>query len=121
MVIEENYNFRGAEMKLYEENGKDKNLGRKNHKSVIYEKFKSMLKNATITLLSDIENYTNTLECQLCHEEIQDVTTPNYCHLYTEEREHFITFHYLCALKRNLAEEFQEIMGQIDYIYYIDD
>jgi len=118
--VEENYYFRGDEMKLYEERVKDTNMGRIDHKSVIYEKFKSTLKNATIKLLSDIKNYTNTLECRLCHEEIQDLTAPNHCHIYTEDREHFITFHFLCALKPDSVENFQEIMGQIDYIYYID-
>ena len=66
----------------------------------IQEDFSLMFKDSVKEILSHIENYTCSLECQLCHKKIEDTMTPNYFHLYPEKQSIFIIFHFLCALKK---------------------
>lgn len=89
-------------------------------KSECYERFLSLLKKTTIELLSDVKNYTSSLECKICHKKIQDHRNIDHFHLYTEDREHYMTFHFKCALKPKTGEKFDEIAGNLDYIFYID-
>lgn len=117
---EQNYNFQGGGKKLHKDKNEIKNSFKKSDKLVIHKEFEPLFKNSVIKLLSNIKHYTNSLECQLCHKEIQDTMNPNYFHLHTEDFKNFITFHFLCALKPNSIEQFQEIMGRYDYISHID-
>lgn len=86
-----------------------------------FERFLSLLKTTTIKLLSDINNYTSSFECKICHEEIRDHTNIDHLHLYTEDREHFMTFHFRCALKHNTGEKFSDIADNFEYVFYIND
>lgn len=87
-------------------------------KLVIHLKFKSLLKSKSKELLKNVKNYDKSLLCKICHKSIQDSSNWDYLHLYTEDNERFITFHFRCAFKRNTGEKFGEIAGEFDYIYY---
>jgi len=86
-------------------------------KKDIRAKFKSLLKQETIRLLSNLSNYTKSLVCQICNQKIQNVKFLNHFHLYTEDKEQFITFHFTCAFKPGTADDFIEIAGVFDYVY----
>lgn len=45
----------------------------------------------------------------------------NYFHLYTEDGERFKTFHFICAFKPETTDDFNEIAGDFDYVFYIGD
>jgi hypothetical protein len=84
-------------------------------------KFKSLLEPETIELISDLRNYTSSIVCQICSQKIQDLRYINYFHLYTKDGERYITFHFSCAFKPGTADDFNEIAGDFNYIYKIDD
>jgi len=115
------YNFQGGGQKSYKEKDESKTYENQTDKLVICKEFEPLFKKSVIRLFSDINNYTNTLECWLCQKEIQDTMAMNYFHLYTEDSSKFITFHFLCALKSNSILKFQDIMDKFDYIAHIDD
>jgi len=120
--VEQSYIFQeGGGKKLIEQKEKDKSLIKENKILVIQEEFSPMFKERVKEIFSHIKNYTNTLECQLCHKKIEDTMTPNYFHLYLEGQTIFITFHFLCALKQDIVLEFQEKMDKFDYISRIRD
>jgi hypothetical protein len=114
--------------KIFKEGGARK-MVRENNKMLltynklltIQEEFSPMFKERVKEILSHIENYTSTLECQLCRKRIEDTMTPNYFHLYPEGQTIFITFHFLCALKQHVVLEFQDKMDDFDYIARIKD
>lgn len=88
-------------------------------KKFIREIFKSLLKPEAIEILSDINNYSNTLACQLCNEPIKKPSHSNYFHLYPLIEDRFVAFHFACALKPGTADQFNEIAGDFDYVYDI--
>lgn len=104
---------------------KDNGNSNKNSGSIIrllniHDKFKALLKKETIDILSDVNNYTDSLECKVCHNKILNTKIPNYFHLYTEDQAHFITFHFICALKPNSVDKFHEVADYFDYTYHIN-
>lgn len=119
--VEQIYNSPGGGKKLYKEKDKSKTSGLQTYKLVVHEEFEPMFKESVKKLFANINNYTNTLECQFCHKEIQDIMNSNYFHLHTEDSRNFITFHFLCALKPKSIEKFQDIMGRFDYISHRND
>ncbi len=118
--VEQIYNSQGGGKKMYKEKEKSKTSDKQTNKLVILKEFEPLLKDSVIKLFSDINNYTNTLECQICHKEIQDTMEMNYFHLHTEDNKNFITFHFLCALRPNSILKFQDIMDKFDYTSRID-
>lgn len=119
--VEQINNFGRGGKKLNKERNKIKNSDNQTNKLVIRREFEPFFKTSVLKLFSDITNYTNTLECQYCHKEIQDTMAMNYFHLYPEDNNNFITFHFLCALKPNLVLKFQDVMNRFDYTSRIDD
>ena len=119
--VKQIYNIQRGGKKLYKVKDINKTSGLQTYKLAVREEFEPMFKDCIKKLFSNIKNYTNTLECQLCHKEIQDIINSNYFHLHTEDNKNFITFHFLCALKPNSIEKFQDIMGRFDYISHRDD
>ncbi|MFX0004069.1 MAG: hypothetical protein ACFE9J_11325 [Candidatus Hermodarchaeota archaeon] len=105
---------------MFQELGKDKNINKKTKRLVLQEEFRPMFIDSVKEILSDIKNYTNTLECKLCHKKIKDTMTPNYFQLRPIGQTQFITFHFLCALKPNVINEFQEKMGSFDYTVHTE-
>ena len=89
----------------------------KTEKERVREKFKSLLRPETIEIISNIENYTNSLVCQICNQEILDTRKMNFFHLHAEDYKQYITFHFICALRPGTADDFNEIAGEFDYIY----
>ena len=87
----------------------------------IQVRFKSLLKQETVRLLSNLNNYTKSLVCQICNQKIQDMKIVNYFHLYTEDGDRFITFHFPCAFKPGTADAFNIIAGEFDYVFYLGD
>jgi len=81
------------------------------------EKFKSLLKPETIEIIANIENYTNSLVCQICNQEILDTRDFNYFQLHAGDYKQYITFHFVCALNPGTADDFNEIAEEFDYIY----
>ncbi len=88
---------------------------KRSFKESIRARFKSLLKQETMRLLSDLKNYKKAQVCQICNQKIQDLTFMNYFNLYTEDREQFITFHFICAFKPGTTDDFNEIAGEFDY------
>jgi len=119
--VEQIYNFGVGGEKLYREKDNNANSDKQTYKLVIRREFRPLFKKSVQKLFSDITNYTNTLECQYCHKEIQDTMEMNYFHLYPENNNNFITFHFLCALKPNSVLKFQNVMDRFDYTSRIDD
>ena len=89
----------------------------KTEKERVRERFKSLLKPETIEIISNIENYTNSLVCMICNQEISDTKNFNYFHLHAEDYKRYITFHFACALRTGTEDDFNEIIGEFDYIY----
>ena len=90
-------------------------------KESIQTRFKSLLKLETIKILSDLNNYQKSHVCQICNQKIKDLKVMNYFQMYTEDGESFITFHFFCAFKPGTTDDFNEIAGDFDYVFYIDD
>ena len=87
----------------------------------IRARFKSLLKQETLSILSNLKNYKNSNICQKCNQKIQNLNYMNYFHLHREDGERFITFHFDCALKRGTADVFNEIACDFDYVFSISD
>jgi len=61
----------------------------KTEKERVREKFKSLLKPETIEIISNIENYINSLVCQICNQEILDTRKMNFFHLNLDTISHW--------------------------------
>ena len=94
---------------------------KRSFKERIRVKVKSLFKPETLRLLSDLNNYKKSDVCQICNQKIQDLKVVNYFHLYTEDGERYITFHFICAFKPGTSDDFNEVAGDFDYVFSISD
>ena len=84
---------------------------------------KDLLKERAIELLENLANYSinfnsrDVLFCKLCEKVIEDSIS---LILWNSDREHYVSFHFPCALKEGTTDLFYELMSTFDYIYPIE-
>lgn len=87
---------------------------------------KDLLKLEVVEILNDIKNYisrkdydpTEILPCKLCKIKIEKPSHPFI--IWSKNQEYYCPFHYQCAVRPEYANNSNEIAGNIDYTYNID-
>ncbi len=87
--------------------------------------FKSHLKPEARIILNNLNNYLirgHHLEpsiCKFCNTSIAQQFLPLI--LWNKDQIHFIEFHVQCIIKKEKLKEFNNFVGDFDYIYEIDE
>ncbi len=83
-----------------------------------------LLKPEIIDILNDLRNYSKDydpskkLSCKLCNRTIEDSLQ---LILWNSDQKLYISFHSKCAFLKGTADLFNEIAGEFDYTYMLND
>jgi len=87
--------------------------------------FKSYLKPEARIILNNLNNYLIRVHdeepsiCRYCNERIASSSLPLI--LWNKDQIHFIEFHVQCIIKKEKLKEFNNFVGDFDYVYEIDE